>query len=93
MKVPFIKAKDKDTGIEYSGVYFEFPETTYCLCSDYLIEPVKLIPCLVCYSPTDWGLPNKPQIVYPIDKDSIKIIGYIDTDNDYYYPLDWIKEG
>lgn len=92
MKIPYIKAKDKETGIEYQGFYYEYPETTYCISSDYLAKPVKIIPCLITHRAGDWGLPNQPQIVHPIDKDTIKIIGYIDTDNDYYHPLDWIKE-
>lgn len=91
MKVPFIKAKDKDTGIEYSGFYFEYPKTTYCISSDYLAKPVKLIPCIMTYRMTDWGLPNEPQIVYPIDKDSIEVVGYVDTNNDYYNSLEWVK--
>ena len=74
MKVPYIKAIDKDTGKEVQGFYFEYPETSYCFTEDYEKSPVEMIPCVVFYTMTDWGLPNKPMLCQNIDKDSIKLI-------------------
>lgn len=78
MRVPYIKAIDKDTGKEVQGFYFEYPETSYCFTEDYEKNPVKMISCVVFYTMTDWGLPNKPMLCQNIDKDSIKLIKYID---------------
>lgn len=91
IKVPYFEAKDKDTGFLTRGFYFEYPSTTYCFSEDYNKEPkVKLIPCIVSYRMTDWGLPNQPVLTSPIDKSTLKLIGYIDTDNDYYVPDNYI---
>lgn len=87
MKIPYFEAKDIDTGIICCGFYFEYPETTYCFTDDYKKDPkVKLIPCIVTHRMTDWGLPNEPQLVRPIDKSTLKLLGFIDTDNNYYIP-------
>ena len=50
MKVPYIKAIDKDTGKEVQGFYFEYPETSYCFTEDYEKSPVEMIPCVVFYT-------------------------------------------
>ena len=93
MKIPYVEAKDSETNQEVRGFYFEFPTTTYCFTEDYEREPkVKLIPCVMTYRMTDWGLLNVPVICKPIDKSTLKVIGYIDTDNDYYIPQKYIKE-
>lgn len=84
MKVPYIKAIDKDTGKEVQGFYFEYPETSYCFTEDYEKSPVKMIPCVVFYTMTDWGLPNRPMLCQNIDKDSIKLIRYVDIDENNY---------
>lgn len=42
MKVPYIKAIDKDTGKEVQGFYFEYPETSYCFTEDYEKSPVEM---------------------------------------------------
>ncbi len=42
MKVPYIKAIDKDTGREVQGFYFEYPETSYCFTEDYEKSPVTM---------------------------------------------------
>lgn len=73
-----IKAIDKDTGKEVQGFYFEYPETSYCFTEDYEKSPVEMIPCVVFYTMTDWGLPNKPMLCQNIDKNSIKLIRYVD---------------
>lgn len=78
MKVPYIKAIDKDTGKEVQGFYFEYPKTSYCFTEDYEKSPVETIPCVAFYTMTDWGLPNKPMLCQNIDKNSIKLIRYVD---------------
>lgn len=93
MKIPYVEAKDSETGQIVKGFYFEYPETTYCFTEDYEREPkVKLIPCVMSHRMTDWGLPNVPTICTPIDKSTLEIIGYIDTDNNYYIPSSYVKE-
>lgn len=93
MKIPYVKAKDSDSNTVVEGFYFEYPETTYCFTEDYIREPkVRLIPCVMSYRMTDWGLPNEPTICRPIDKSTLEIIGYIDTENDYYIPQEYKKE-
>ena len=77
-RLSFIKAIDKDTGKEVQGFYFEYPETSYCFTEDYEKSPVEMIPCVVFYTMTDWGLPNKPVLCQNIDKDSIKLIRFVD---------------
>lgn len=91
MKIPCVEAKDSESDSVVRGFYFEYPETTYCITEDYEREPmVKLTPCVMSYRMTDWGLPNVPIICKPIDKNTLKIIGYIDTDNDYYIPTNYV---
>lgn len=91
MKIPYIKAKDKDTGYEYRGFYFAYPSTTYCIKEDYQQGKVKIIHCLVTYRMTDWGLPNEPQLVSPIDPSTIEIIGYVNMEEEFYIPNEWVK--
>lgn len=94
MKVPYFRAKDKDTGLVVEGFYFEYPATTYCFAEDYASFKVPLIPCIVSYRMIDWGLPNQPILCNPIDKDSLELIGYIDTETDYYNPTEgkWVEK-
>lgn len=77
MKIPYVRAIDKDTGRTYEGYYFEYPRTTYC-CR----ECKEIIPCLVTYRMVDWGLPNEPQLVSNIDTKTIELICYVDTDKE-----------
>lgn len=92
MRIPYVKAKDSESDNVVKGFYFEYPETTYCFKEDYEREPkVKLIPCVMTYKMTDWGLPNVPMIYIPIDKSTLEIIGYIDTDNDFYIPGNYVE--
>lgn len=37
MKIPYVEAKDSETGQIVKGFYFEYPETTYCFTEDYEI--------------------------------------------------------
>lgn len=89
MKIPYFKAKDKDSDRIVEGFYFEYPETTYCFSNDYERCGVKLIPCLVTYRMTDWGLPNIPQLA-TIDKSTLEKIGEIEIENDNYIPDTYI---
>lgn len=41
---------------------------------------------------TDWSLPNRPMLCQNIDRDTLKITGYIDTENIFYKPGKWILE-
>lgn len=66
MKIPYVKAVDKDTGIEVKGFYFEYPSTTYCFLEDYSSFSVPLIPCIVSYTSGDWRLPNNPKLCHLI---------------------------
>ena len=91
MKIPYVKAIDKDTNKEVKGFYFEYPSTTYCFSNEYNNCPVKLIPCIVFHQMTDWSMPNKPMLCTNIDKSTLELIGYIDTENDNYIPSEWIK--
>lgn len=90
MKIPYVKAVDKDTGIEVKGFYFEYPSTTYCFLEDYSSFSVPLIPCIVSYTSGDWGLPNNPKLCQNIDRNSLEILGYVETDNETYVPNNWI---
>lgn len=93
MRMPYIEAKDKDTGYWYRGFYFAFPYTTHCISEDYTGKnKVKINHCLVTHRMGDWGLPNEPQLVFPIDTSTIKILGYVDTDEEFYIPNEWVKE-
>lgn len=92
MKIPIVKAIDKDTGKEVEGFYFEYPATTYCFSEDYEKGPVEIIPCIVFHEMTDWSLPNRPMLCQNIDRDTLKITGYIDTENISYKPGKWILE-
>lgn len=93
MKIPYVEAKDSESDNLIRGFYFEYPATTYCFTEDYERgTKVKIIPCVMSYRMTDWGLPNVPIICKPIDKSTLKIIGYIDTDNDYYTPTNYVIE-
>lgn len=83
MKIPYCRAKDKDSDRVIEGFYFSFPETTYCFTEDYERNPVKTIHCICTYSMTDWCLPNHPQLC-TIDKSTLEVIGYYDTDEDIY---------
>lgn len=76
MKVPIVKGVDRDTNKEVTGFYFEYPETTYCFSEDYEKFPVKMVSCIMSHRMMDWGLPNQPTITSPVEKDSLKIIGY-----------------
>ena len=80
MKIPYYKAIDKETKREVEGFYFEYPSTTYAFTSDGKID---LIPCIISYRMTDWGLPNVPTICKSIEKSTLKQIGWIDTNNDF----------
>ena len=91
MKIPYVEAKDNESDNTVKGFYFEYPETTYCFTEDYEREPkVKLIPCVMTHRMTDWGLPNIPIICRPIDKSTLRILGYVDTDIDYYMPTNYV---
>lgn len=86
MKVPIFKAKDIDSDKYYTGFYFSYPSTTYCITSDYLSgEKVKNIHCLVSHTMTDWGLPNRP-ILITIDNTTLEQVGYVDTEENIYIP-------
>lgn len=87
MKIPYFRAKDKDSDRIIEGFYFEYPETTYCFSNDYV--NCKLIPCLITHRMTDWGLPNIPQLA-TIDKSTLEKIGEIEIDNDIYIPDTYI---
>lgn len=91
MIVPYFKSIDLDTNKEVEGFYFEYPSTTFCVAEDYLDSKVKLIPCLVTYRTTDWGLPNQPVLISPIDRTKLERIGWVDTDRWAYMPNEWIK--
>lgn len=84
MRVPIVRGIDKDTGKEVEGFYFEYPETTYCMVDDYLMHPVKMISCIMSYRMTDWGLPNEATITRPVDKSSLKIIGYREVGKEHF---------
>ena len=90
MKIPYVKAKDKNTGKWYEGFYLEFPVTTFCFSEDYLTNPVKFRKCLAFYQSDDWGLPNTLKLCNSIDESSIDLIGYIETSNTVYDPNTWI---
>lgn len=77
MKVPYIRAKDKDTGVVYEGFYFEYPKTTHCFVNEN--RNVPTVHCLVTHRMVDWGLPNEPVLVTNIDMDSIEIIKYVEV--------------
>ena len=71
MKLPNrYKAKAVNSGEEYTGYYFQFPETTYCFDTDP--EP-RIIHALVVLCPGDWGLPNHVGFV-KIDPDTLEEI-------------------
>lgn len=90
MKIPYFKAKDKDSEDYYEGFYFEYPETTYCFKEDYEVgKPVRMIPCLVSHRMSDWELPNVPQLI-TIDRDTLEHVGYIETDRELYYPNGYV---
>lgn len=76
MRIPFIKAQDKDTGRWYKGFYFEYPRTTYCFENENRQE--EKVYCLVTYKTTDWGLPNEPVLIENIDINSIEVLDYKD---------------
>lgn len=91
MLIPYYEANDEDTGHYVRGFYFEYPQTTYCFSEDYQKFPVKLIPCIVSYHMVDWGLPNQPTLCSPIDKSTLKQIGWIDTNNNTYCPETYLQ--
>ena len=91
MKIPYFEAIDKDTGDKVRGFYFEYPYTTYCFTEDYASHPAELVPCLVFSRMSDWGLPNHPMLCQNIDKSTLKQIGWVDTDKDFYKPKNWIE--
>ena len=90
MKIPYYRAKEKETGKYIEGFYFEYPSTTYCFSEDYKKHPVELIPCIIFHRMSDWGLPNRPMICNSIDKSTLEQIGWIDTDIETYKPMEWI---
>lgn len=58
--VPMVRVCDPETGKEICrGWYCAYPETTYVFREDYERNPPKLIEGVVCWSMTDWGLPNR----------------------------------
>lgn len=65
------RAKTLDTGRVVEGFYVEYPETTYCLTSDYEAHPVKTIHSLIVPEMTDWGLPNR-LVEYRINPDTLE---------------------
>lgn len=91
MKVPYFRAKDKDSDRIVEGFYFEYPETTYCFSTDYATEKCKLIPCIVTYRMSDWGLPNVPQLA-TIDINTLEQIGEIEIGQKVYIPDKYLKE-
>lgn len=88
MRVPYFRAKDKDTGLVVEGFYFEYPATAYCFAEDYKDFKVPIIPCIVTSRMTDWGLPNQPMLVSNIDRSTLEQIGYVETENEYYPPVE-----
>lgn len=68
IKPKIYKAKLKDRDYEVKGVYYSFPETTYCFKEDYENNPRHVI---VTHEMTDWGLPNQLR-VFEIDPDTLK---------------------
>lgn len=91
MKIPYFKAKDKDSDRIVEGFYFEYPETTYCFSNDYADCKCKLIPCIVTYRMSDWGLPNVPQLV-TIDINTLEQIGKVEIGQKAYIPDKYLKE-
>ena len=90
MKIPYVKAINKETEKEIKGFYIEYPETTYCFSEDYNAFPIKLKKCIVFHEMTDWGLPNRLMVCDSIDESTLQIIGYVDTDISIYSPSNWI---
>lgn len=88
MKVPYFRAKDKDSETIVEGFYFAYPKTTYCV-DDYERYPVEIVHCLCFDQMTDWGLPNRP-MVCTIDKNTLELTGYVDTDAETYSPS-WLN--
>lgn len=94
VRIPYVQAKDKGTGRYIKGFYFEYPSTEYCFSEDYDNFKVPLIPCIVSHRMTDWGLPNQPILCSTIDKSTLEVIGYVDTETDYYNPAEgkWVEK-
>lgn len=89
MKLPYFKAKGKDSDRWIEGFYFEYPETTYCFSEDYDRGTCKLIPCIVHHRMTDWNLPNTPELC-TIDINTLEQIGEVEIGHKYYQPLEYI---
>ena len=53
------------------GVYYCYPETTYCFEEDYKTHPVEDIHVIINHSMTDWGLPNELK-VFRIDPETLE---------------------
>lgn len=58
--VPMVRVRDPETGKEIArGWYAAYPATTFCIKEDYERNPPRLIEGIVCWTMTDWGLPNR----------------------------------
>lgn len=90
MKVPYFRAKSLE-GELVKGFYVELPETTYAFKEDYDSAPVSLIPFLVGYRMTDWGLPNR-LVAVRIEKSSLEQVGFVETGIEYFKQKEWVKE-
>lgn len=88
MKVPIFKAKDKDSNSWVEGTYFAYPTTTFCFAEDYQ-DGVPVVPMILFWAMTDWGLPNKPMFC-TIDPDTLEQTGWIDTDTRLFKPGKWM---
>lgn len=89
MKIPYFEAETVQHR-KVSGFYMSYPSTTYCIEEDYH-HGVTLIDCIVTYRTIDWGLPNEP-VCYKIIKDTLKQIGWVDTETKRYFPDDYMEE-
>lgn len=89
MRVPYFRAKDKDSNIVVEGFFFAYPKTTYCFEDAYKRHPAELAYCICFNRMTDWGLPNRP-VCCTIDINTLELIGYVETGVETYAP-DWLN--
>jgi len=91
LRVPYYRAKDKDSDTYFNGFYFNYPQTTFCFSEDYHKgKKVILQHCLATYRSTDWGLPNVPCMV-TIDISTLQKIGEVEASDEFYIPEEYIK--
>lgn len=90
MLIPYVKAKEKNSGEEIRGFYFEYPRTTYYFSESYERNPVEIVPCVITHVMTGWDLPNRP-VLYEIDRSTLQFVGFVNTINKTYNPSKYIK--